>query len=279
MTLQFTVSLCARSGQAQRRGEERWSQPFAIILSDSQNLLGISPYFQRRQTLQLVSTCPSLDQLPPRSLTLPKAGCFPYTQELQPWALGLWCVACEGEGVYQHLELRAGQRSGGPEKGCVEEVVFRELGLSGPNPREEERTPLASWLAEGNREGPSATRFCLSSFLQVPPSSATLRAIWSGYASGLRLAQPKETPEAPGQSGPQATPTPPTPPAELGTTQLSGQGGYKLWKWRLFLAPQQELLGLCLTLCPRTPCLGWKESSGCQRLLTDILLIVGRVAP
>ncbi|XP_064345909.1 platelet glycoprotein VI isoform X3 [Camelus dromedarius] len=73
---------------------------------------GISPYFQRRQTLQLVSTCPSLDQLPPRSLTLPKAGCFPYTQELQPWALGLWCVACEGEGVYQHLELRAGQRSG-----------------------------------------------------------------------------------------------------------------------------------------------------------------------
>ena len=45
--------------------------------------------------------------------------------------------------------------------------------------------------------------------------------------------------------------------------------------------PIKELLSQCLFGCRSQDslCLGWKESSGCHSLLTDILLIVDLVAP
>lgn len=63
-----------------------------------------------------------------------------------------------------------------------------------------------------------------------------------GRVSGRRLAQPKETPAALGQSCPQATPTPSANPE---ATQLAGQGSTRwLYPW----VPQLEPQGLALSV-------------------------------
>ena len=74
-------------------GVEEMVPPLYIILFDSQKLLGISLSFQRSRTLQLVSKCPSLDQLPsPSSPCLyPKLAAFP-AKKLRLSGLGFWYV-------------------------------------------------------------------------------------------------------------------------------------------------------------------------------------------